>query len=101
MSSVIEISAEGSKVREIKNIKGGGYKSYCKTRWTTACECIERILRLEQVLKEAKSLPLANIAGVLFDYRAFVLQYSVYNPVLVFTALVMWLQLFDILNSNH
>ncbi|RHZ75278.1 hypothetical protein Glove_216g25 [Diversispora epigaea] len=44
-----------SKIRELikeKNILGGGFKSYCKTRWTTACDCIESILRLEQVLKE-------------------------------------------------
>lgn len=45
----------GAKVRSLiqeKNILGGGFKSYCKTRWTTACECVESILRLELILKE-------------------------------------------------
>lgn len=45
----------GAKIRTLikeKNILGGGFKSYCKTRWTTACECVESILRLELILKE-------------------------------------------------
>ncbi|CAG8488069.1 1961_t:CDS:2 [Diversispora eburnea] len=38
-------------------------------------------------------LPLANIASILYDYHVSILQNSVYNFVLAFTALVMWLQL--------
>ncbi|CAG8456684.1 7996_t:CDS:2 [Diversispora eburnea] len=39
-------------------------------------------------------LPLAdNIASFLHDHQVIILQYSVFNSVLAFTALVMWLQL--------
>jgi len=37
---------------EAKNLIGGSLKSYCKTRWTTASECVESVLRLELILKE-------------------------------------------------
>src|SRR5436190_1298482 len=47
------------------NILCGGLKSYCKSRWTTTCECIESILRLEQVLKEA-SIKSYSIIFLLF-----------------------------------
>ena len=58
----------GAKLKTLiqeKNILGGGLKSYCKTRWTTTCECIESILRLEQVLKEA-SIKSYSIIFLLF-----------------------------------
>lgn len=43
----------GEELRDkIKNeIKGGGLKTYVVTRWTTAWDCTNSILRLEQVLK--------------------------------------------------
>lgn len=33
------------------NVVGGGLKSYCKTRWTTAWDCVSSVLRCENVLK--------------------------------------------------
>jgi hypothetical protein len=33
-------------------VEGGGLKSYCKTRWTTAWDCVSSILRCEKILKE-------------------------------------------------
>ena len=38
------------KIDENK-IEGGGLKSYCKTRWTTAWDCASSILQCEDVLK--------------------------------------------------
>ena len=35
-------------------IKGGGLKSYVVTRWTTAWDCTNSILRLEQVFKNVR-----------------------------------------------
>jgi hypothetical protein len=34
-----------------KEISGGGLKTYVATRWTTAWDCTNSILRLEQILK--------------------------------------------------
>ena len=38
--------------QEIENVlvKGGGLKGYCKTRWTTAWDCLESIRRCESSL---------------------------------------------------
>ncbi|CAJ0832136.1 15470_t:CDS:2, partial [Entrophospora sp. SA101] len=36
-------------------INGGGIKMYCKTRWTTASESVESVIRLEPVLEEITS----------------------------------------------
>ena len=44
----------GEQLREdiVKNlIKGGGLKSFVETRWTTAWDCTDSILRLENQLK--------------------------------------------------
>ncbi|CAG8606035.1 65_t:CDS:2 [Diversispora eburnea] len=42
---------------------------------------------------ESLLLPLANIASILYNHQLSILQDSVYDFVLAFTALVMWLQL--------
>jgi hypothetical protein len=58
----------GAKIRSLieeKNIVGGNLKTYCKTRWTTACECIESILRLELILKEV-SIKFNLLFNILF-----------------------------------
>lgn len=39
------------KIKE-KSIKGGGLKTYVSTRWTTAYEMLQSIIRLETCLKE-------------------------------------------------
>lgn len=46
----------GEELREkiTNEIKGGGLKSYVKTRWTTAWDCTNSILRLEQILKNVR-----------------------------------------------
>lgn len=49
----------GEELRnEIVNemIKGGGLKNYVVTRWTTAWDCTNSILRLEQVLKNVRKI---------------------------------------------
>ena len=33
-------------------IQGGGLKSYCKTRWTTAWDCASSVLKCENILKK-------------------------------------------------
>ena len=33
-------------------IKGGGVKSYCKTRWTTSSESVDSIIRLKPIFEE-------------------------------------------------
>lgn len=35
-----------------KEIRGGGLKLYCKTRWTTASESVESVVNLQPVLEE-------------------------------------------------
>jgi hypothetical protein len=35
-----------------KGIVGGGLKSYCKTRWTTASESVNSVVNLQQILEE-------------------------------------------------
>ena len=39
------------KAIEIKNIQGGGLKTYVETRWTTIYECISSIWRLKDALQ--------------------------------------------------
>lgn len=49
----------GEELRtEIVNemIKGGGLKNYVVTRWTTAWDCTNSLLRLEQVLKNVRKV---------------------------------------------
>ena len=36
---------------EIKNIQGGGLKTYVETRWTTIYECTSSIWRLKDALQ--------------------------------------------------
>ncbi len=42
--------------QEIENVlvKGGGLKGYCKTRWTTAWDCLESIRRCESSLHNVR-----------------------------------------------
>ena len=45
----------GTKLTQLikdNNINGGGIKLYCKTRWTTASDSVESIIRLEQILEQ-------------------------------------------------
>lgn len=46
----------GKELREriTNEIKGGGLKNYVVTRWTTAWDCTNSILRLEQILKNVR-----------------------------------------------
>lgn len=46
----------GEELREkiTNEIKGGGLKTYVVTRWTTAWDCTNSILRLEQILKNVR-----------------------------------------------
>ena len=47
--------AEEELCEKITNeIKGGGLKTYVVTRWTTAWNCTDSILRLEQILKNVR-----------------------------------------------
>ena len=34
------------------NVKGGGLKSYCKTRWTTSSESVNSVIRLKPILEK-------------------------------------------------
>jgi hypothetical protein len=43
-----------SKELEAVLIKGGGLKGYCKTRWTTAWDCLESIRRCEVPLHNVR-----------------------------------------------
>lgn len=45
-----------SKELEDILIDGGGLKGYCKTRWTTAWDCLESIRRCEAPLHKVRSL---------------------------------------------
>ena len=47
-----QASAKLSQLIKERNISGGGIKLYCKTRWTTASESTNSIIRLEAVLEE-------------------------------------------------
>ena len=45
----------GAKLKQLikeNHISGGGIKLYCKTRWTTASESVDSIIRLEAVLEK-------------------------------------------------
>lgn len=45
----------GAKLTQLikeNNIRGGGIKLYCKTRWTTASDSVDSIIRLETVLEQ-------------------------------------------------
>lgn len=45
----------GAKLKQLikdHNIHGGGIKLYCKTRWTTASDSVDSIIRLESVLEQ-------------------------------------------------
>ena len=46
----------GEELREkiTNEIKGGGLKTYVVTRWTTAWNCTNSILQLEQILKNVR-----------------------------------------------
>jgi hypothetical protein len=45
----------GEELRvKLNEIKGGGLKTYVVTRWTTAWDCTNSILRLEQALKNVR-----------------------------------------------
>ena len=70
MAKVEEIEKVRSLIKE-KSISSGGFKTYCKTRWTTACECIESILCLELILKEE---------SIKFDqFLLFIIYYLINN----------------------
>ena len=47
-------AGEELRTKITNEIKGGGLKSYVVTRWTTAWDCTNSILRLEQVLKNVR-----------------------------------------------
>jgi hypothetical protein len=53
---------------EIKNnlIEGGGLKTYVKTRWSTAWDCTESILRCEQIFKNVSIIYL-----LFFNYYSY------------------------------
>jgi len=70
-----------------KGINGGGLKSYCKTRWTTASESVNSVINLESALEEIvtnhdhlltndKIKPIIQLRGFFSDLRvlAFVLD---------------------------
>jgi len=45
----------GARLKQLikeNNIHGGGIKLYCKTRWTTASDSVDSIIRLEPVLEQ-------------------------------------------------
>jgi hypothetical protein len=57
----------GEELRnEIVNemIKGGGLKNYVVTRWTTAWDCTNSILRLEQVLKNVRKISIILLHNI-------------------------------------
>jgi hypothetical protein len=41
---------------DLKNIQGGGLKTYVETRWTTVYECTHSIWRLKDALQYVKQL---------------------------------------------
>jgi hypothetical protein len=48
----------GAKLTQLikeNEISGGGIKLYCKTRWTTASESVESLIRLEPILEKISS----------------------------------------------
>jgi hypothetical protein len=70
-----------------KRINGGGLKSYCKTRWTTASESVNSVINLESALEEIvtnhdhlltndKIKPIIQLRGFFSDLQvlAFVLD---------------------------
>lgn len=47
-------AGEELRTKITNEIKGGGLKTYVVTRWTTAWDCTNSILRLEQTLKNVR-----------------------------------------------
>ena len=63
----------GAKLKQLiqeNNIHGGGIKLYCKTRWTTASDSVDSIIRLEPVLEQI----LDNDSNLLNDKVKCVIQ---------------------------
>jgi hypothetical protein len=47
-----QADAKFTQLIKENNIRGGGIKLYCKTRWTTASDSVDSIIRLQEVLEQ-------------------------------------------------
>src|SRR5256884_4560396 len=47
-----QANAKLSQLIKEKGVIGGGLKTYCKTRWTTASESVNSVINLQQILEE-------------------------------------------------